>query len=175
MNIDAVFSEWLAERLPAGVSIAQFHGAVAGLLCAAGDRPAELEALPRDLARLLGVDAISLHPELLDVVADTAASLDSPELTFDPWLPDEESDVRERLEGIARWCGAFVGGFERADAVLEEEAEEALADVAAIAELDVEPGEDEESEMDLASLVEHVRIAVLMLRDAAREDADAPG
>jgi uncharacterized protein YgfB (UPF0149 family) len=176
MNIDAVFSEWLGERLPRAVSIPEFHGAIAGLLCAAGDRAQELEALPRDLARLLGVDAAHIHPELVDVVADAASALDAPEMPFDPWLPDDETELRERLAALADWCSAFIAGFERGEAVLDDEAEEALADLGAIADLDVDAADDDESaEVDLAALTEHVRIAVLMLREAARERSDDDG
>jgi len=181
MNIDDATADWLLERLPPGVSVADFHGTVTGLLCAAGDREAELANLPRDLAKLLGTTPAQIPGELFDVAADAAATLDSPEIAFDPWLPDDEAPMPDRLRALSDWCGAFVAAFERSEALLDDEGEEALADLGAIAELDVDAGsgdeglDEDEAEFDLNALTEHVRIAVLLLRAAARagEDDDA--
>jgi len=177
MNIDDATAEWLLERLPRGVSVAEFHGTLIGLLCAAGDRDADLGSVPRDLAKLLGATLEGLSAELFDIAADAGAALDSPEVTFDPWLPDDDTALPERLVALADWCSAFVAAFERSEAFLDEEGEEAVADLGAIAELDVdEVMDDDEAEVDLSALTEHVRIAVLMLRVSARQgDVDDDG
>jgi hypothetical protein len=180
MNIDAVTADWLAERLPAGISVANFHGTLTGLLCAAGDRADELARLPRDLAKLLDRSAAELSAELNDFAGDAAAELDSPELTFDPWLPDDDVALQERLGALAEWCSAFVAAFERCEALLDDDSEEALADLAAMAELDVDDTADDEdeAEVDLIALTEHVRVAVLLLRaaaQAAQRDDDGAG
>jgi hypothetical protein len=178
MNIDDASAEWLLERLPPGVSVADFHGTLTGLLCAAGDREADRASLPRDLAKLLGTAVEHLPGELFDIAADAAAALDSPELTFDPWLPDEDAPLPARLAALADWCSAFVSAFERSEAVLDDESEEALADLGAIAEIDADTAsgdeamDDDEAEFDLNAITEHVRIAVLMLHAAARPDDD---
>jgi len=159
--------------LPPGLSVARFHGTIAGLLCAEGADESNVGLLARGLRELLGSSDDDVNDALLDVVAETATGLDSFELEFELMLPEDEAPVAERLAGIAEWCEAFVDAFRSADAILDDEGEEALADLDAIAELDTdESDEDDEVEVDFAAVVEHVRVAVLLLRASTRADAD---
>jgi uncharacterized protein YgfB (UPF0149 family) len=160
--------------LPPGLSVARFHGTIAGLLCAEGANDSNAGLLARALRELLGVGDDEVSDALLDVVAETATGLDSFELEFELMLPEDEAPMAERLAGLAEWCGAFVGAFRSADAILDDEAEEALADLDAIAELDAEgeADEDDEVELDFAAVVEHVRVAVLLLHASTRADDD---
>jgi len=159
--------------LPPGLSVARFHGTVAGLLCAEGAGEANSGVLARGLRELLGSSDGDLDEALLDVVAATSAGLDSFELEFELMVPDDESPVTERLAGLAEWCAAFLDAFRSADAILDEEGEEALADLDAIAELDTEAAEeDDEVELDFVAVAEHVRIAVLLLRASTQFETD---
>jgi uncharacterized protein YgfB (UPF0149 family) len=159
--------------LPPGLSAARFHGTIAGLLCAEGADERNAGLLARGLRELLGIgSADEIDEAYLDVVAETVAGLDSFELEFELMVPDDESPLPERLEGLAEWCAAFVDAFRSSDAILEDDAEEALADLEAIADLDAEEAEaDDEAELDFVAVVEHVRVAVLLLRTAVRSDS----
>ena len=157
--------------LPPGLSVARFHGTITGLLCAEGADPANAGLLARTLRDLLGVGDDDVNDALLDVVAETATGLDSFELEFELMLPEDEAPMPERLAGLVQWCEAFVDAFRSADAILDDEAEEALADLDAIAELDAsETDDDDEIEMDFTAVVEHVKVAVLLLRSGTLAD-----
>lgn len=164
MNIDYP----LTDHLPAGVSLAEFHGSVAGLICARGATEDDAPAVARDLSDLLGVGAETLDSTLVEVVAGTAASLDAADFAFELMLPDDDEALGSRVDALAEWCGAFVSAFAEFEPALEPEGREALEDLEAIANVEYEEDDDEAAEIDLAAVLEHVRVAVMLLHDEIR-------
>lgn len=66
---------------------------------------------------------------------------------------------------MGQWCEGFLGGFglvERSGE-LSEEADSALRDFAAIAQVQTDLEESEANEVDYMEVMEYVRMAVLML------------
>jgi uncharacterized protein YgfB (UPF0149 family) len=165
------FEETLNDHLPAGVSLPEFHGSAAGLICVQGATEDDAPALARDLAELLGVARNAFDPTLVDLVAGTAAALDAPDFAFEPMLPDDEETLPARVAALADWCGAFVSAFAESQPVLEPEGREALEDLEAIAGVAYEEDDEDAAEIDFAAVLEHVRVAVLLLHDEIR----APG
>jgi uncharacterized protein len=86
-------------------------------------------------------------------------------------LPDDDADLSQRTATLGQWCYGFLTGFGSAgvkDRVLTEEAEDGLRDLAAIAHIAVEDG-DESDEADYMEVTEYVRqvAASLFLEYAA--------
>ena len=151
-------------NVPAGLSEAALHGAVCGLLCAAPELSAA--AYRRALIELLeGVT--DMHDDEVDRFVELAAEdLSAPDLSFEPLLPDHDVELGERLTRLAEWAGAFVDGFEQAAGELDGDAIEAFDDILRISELDRDATYDDEAEFDYVSVCEHLKVAVLMVRDA---------
>lgn len=87
-------------------------------------------------------------------------------------LPDDDSDLSQRTATLGQWCYGFLTGFGSAgktERILTEEAEDSLRDLAAIAHIAVEDG-DESDEADYMEVTEYVRqvAASLFLEYAAQ-------
>lgn len=157
------FSETARAAAALGVDASELHGALSGWLSGGGadapDWPAQVLA-----------DAALPAPErgsALDALRSaTAAQLDDRDFEFELLLPDE-APIAARAEALFGWCRGFLGGFGLASgdkAALSEEGEEALRDIARLAQADAEFGEDEQEDEDaLAEIEEFVRVAALLL------------
>lgn len=100
------------------------------------------------------------------VYMSTLTALADDELGFYPLLPDDEDDIEARLNSLGFWCQGFLAGFalvEKQIAELSEVVNEALNDLAAIAQVGLnESGEwDESSDVDFFQVVEYVRLATM--------------
>jgi uncharacterized protein len=164
----SAFSEQLW-NLPAGLSESLLHGAVCGLLCGA---PLDSAAGYRRALTDLLDDASRMDEDELDRFIEFAADdLASPEISFEPLLPGDEFAMSDRIEGLGQWCDGFLNAFEETGGELDDDAADALEDVERIAEVD---GDDEDDEFDLFNVVEHLRVAVLLIHDTthAEEEPD---
>lgn len=87
-------------------------------------------------------------------------------------LPEDDNDLSQRTAALGQWCYGFLTGFGSAGTtgrVLNEDAEDGLRDLAAIAHIAVEDG-DESDEADYMEVTEYVRqvAASLFLEYAAQ-------
>lgn len=74
-------------------------------------------------------------------------------------LPDDDADLSQRTAALGQWCYGFLTGFGSAgktDRVMTDDAEDGLRDLAAIAQIAVEDG-DESDEADYMEVTEYVR------------------
>ncbi len=152
-----------AQRAELGVDASELHGSLAGWLAGGGENSANWPAQVLADAALPAPDKDSA----LDVLRTaTAAQLDDRDFEFELLLPETDA-VAERAEALFGWCRGFLGGFGLASgnqAKLSEEGDEALRDIARLAQADAEFGEDEqEDEAALAEIEEFVRVAALLL------------
>ena len=84
------------------------------------------------------------------------------------FLPDDETDLTQRLRSLAAWCQGYLVGFGTASAQskidrFSPETEEALKDIVNIANLSDESAEDDSDEAAYAELVEYLKVAVLLM------------
>jgi uncharacterized protein YgfB (UPF0149 family) len=153
-----------AQRLTPGVDACELHGALCGWLAGGGENAADWPA------RVLADPAMST-PErgsaLDELRTATAAQLEDHELGFDLLLPDTGVTVGERANALFGWCRGFLGGFGLAAGAaqgLSAEGEEALRDLAKLAQAHTGPDEDMQGDEDaLAEIEEYVRVAALLL------------
>lgn len=152
-----------SQRLSLGVAAPELHGALAGWLAGGGE----------DVAAWLGkvlADAHAPVPEagstLDELRTATVAQLEDRDFDFELLLPPTAT-LAERAEALLDWCRGFLGGFGLSAGsapALSEESDEALRDLARLAQADAEFGEDEQEEEDaLAEIEEFVRVAALLL------------
>jgi uncharacterized protein YgfB (UPF0149 family) len=80
-----------------------------------------------------------------------------------PLLPEEEADLRDRLEALGHWANGFLvglalGGLRAED--LDQDIKEGLNDLQAISRVDVDTEVDEDAEKQLSELIEYVRMVL---------------
>jgi yecA family protein len=159
------------------------HGCLCGLLSAGGSRQPEYA-----LDAVAGAMDLVTHGELAEKImqlyTSTNAALEDETFDFHPLLPDDETDLGERVAGLAEWCRGFLAGFAYARAggeggspALSGDSSEILEDFAAIAQAGLEGSEDEEeSESSYMELVEYLRLATLNLfMNHSGEAGQVPG
>jgi len=148
------------------------HGGVCGVYAAGGAIKPEF-----CLAAISQALELGLHGELAENslrLADiTLRAMQDEEFDFHLFLPDDETEMAQRVQALSDWCGGFMAGFalvvaQSSDAGLPEEVSEVLRDVAAIAEasaLDEEGEEEDEEEAEnhFFELTEYLRFASLNL------------
>jgi uncharacterized protein YgfB (UPF0149 family) len=162
----SAFTEQLWD-LPPGVNPSLLHGTVCGMLCGA---PAQaIYAYRRALIDLLDEAAEVDDDELARFIEYAADDLAAPDLGFAPLLPDDDQAITDRVDALAQWSAGFVAGFEEVGGDLDEEAADALEDIARIADVGADVDDDE---FDYFSVAEHLKVAVLTVHDATR-DGDA--
>lgn len=147
-----------------GVSPSELHGALCGWLTGGGANEAGWPA------RVLADDGLSAPApgDALDRLRQaSAAQLDDHDFGLELLLPPPDAGVAERTEALFDWCRGFLGGFGLAAGAappLSEEADEALHDLARLAQAapEVDDG-DEDDESALAEIEEFVRVSALLL------------
>lgn len=159
------------ERLERDSGAAECHGAMAGLLCAAGkmERAQWLKRLfpSVESGDLLAREAIDTLARLYD---ETARQLDDAVLDFQLLLPDDEEPLDERIEALAEWCQGFLLGMSEGGvkelAALPADSGEVMRDLVEIARAgsyDLAGGE--EDEVAYNELLEYVRTGVLLINE----------
>jgi yecA family protein len=148
-------------------SPAEMHGLLTGQL-AAGKRMSQPEWL-QEAREFLDTDHVFNPDEseqLFYVYLSTLAALGDENLGFYPLLPNDDDDMEERLTSLGLWCQGFLAGFalvEKAITQLSEPVNDALNDLAAIAQVGLNDEEewDESAEEDYIQIIEYVRLAVM--------------
>jgi len=153
-----------SQSLGLGASPAELHGGLCGWLAAGG---ADLQAWP---AQVLADDGLPT-PEpgsVLDRLRQaTVSQLEDRDFAFELVLTDPAAPLQVRTDALFEWCRAFLGGFGLGAGkrpVLSEEGEEALQDLARLAQATSEQFDSgDEDEDALAEIEEFVRVAALLL------------
>lgn len=173
----------LAEALRhAGVrhSPSELHGVICGLLST---------GIESDAPELLGV--LASHVDLIGdwpaQIANILVTLrDQAVLAFDGdgldlalLLPDDDEELALRVAALAQWCEGFLTGFGTGsagvkDAQLAPALQEAIADLAAVSQVDTPDDDGEEEEALLSQVTEHCRMAALMVFTEWQLKARAP-
>lgn len=168
---DTVAPEDIAEligRCKLVISVSEFHGSLVGYLSAGGRFPhgAVLEALSLEPDPAPTADEQAMLTRLRH---QTEEWLSDPELTFSPWLPDDDAPIPERAEGMIDWIHGFLGGLGLGGSVernqgMSEQAREVLKDMASIASTEFEfDADDDINDESLTELEEFVRVGAMLL------------
>lgn len=135
-------------------SAAEAHGALCGLLCAGKHDSGALLAILGETD-----EDDSLREAITALQAETHAALEEGSLAFTLLMPGEDMPAALRSRALIGWCRGFVAGAGRQSLpVTTDEAAEALADIAAVADAAGTVGDS-----DLEELLEYLRVGVQLL------------
>ena len=170
MNYDAL--ALVISKLGAQQEPAELHGTLTGLLCANGNAEAEtwLKNLFPNAASgdLLGEEAFD---ELKALHETSRERLNATGCEFQLLLPDDDSDLDQRVHALGEWCQGFLVGLSLGGIsdfkALPEDAREIAEDIVEIARADSSYSFDgsEEDEHAYAELVEYLRVGVLLINE----------
>ncbi|ABM00927.1 UPF0149 family protein [Shewanella amazonensis] len=143
----------------------EVHGAMVGLI--AGGVEQGRGAWLKPLLELMN-DGQSIPAELQALVeelfVDTQARLGEIDFGFMPLLPEEEEPLCDRVEALSLWVQSFLAGLAIIQPGLNQASEdvrEVIADLAAVAQVEIDVVDDEESETAYVEILEFVRMAAI--------------
>ena len=123
-----------------------------------------------EVCEVLGVEQPRDEPSAERFLAwrrQTLEALSGNELGYEPLLPDELFSLAERARGLKEWTQGFLEVVQDAGEEPRERwstaLREALEDLEGIAAMPADLEESAENENDLFALVEHVRMAAMLL------------
>lgn len=160
----------------AAVAAAECHGFLSGQSC--GAVPPEESLWQEFLDLRTGDDRLAgeCHEQVRRLLEDTRRQLWSEDFDFRLCLPDDDAALPERVEALAAWCQGFLAGFGLApDAparLLSGDVQEWLKDMDMIARAGVDEP-DEDDELALAQVAEHVRTGVMLVIEEMRASSGA--
>ena len=165
LDFDAV--QRALERLGANSDAAEAHGTLSALLLDNATLAAWLAHTLDDLPDPADVVAAEQFAVLGALYRSTREQLIDPGFDFTPLLPDDSADFDERLRALSSWCQGFVYGFGATGAhesdALDDTARECLSDLLEISKLGHDEESGDEAERQYLEVVEHVRMATLLL------------
>ncbi len=153
-----------SQQLGLAATAAELHGGLCGWLAGGGidglDWPARVMADP-------SLPSISAGGALDRLRQASVMQLEDRDFAFELLLTDDAAALNARADALFDWCRAFLGGFGLAAGdrpSLSEEGEEALQDLARLAQASSEDFDSaDEDETALAEIEEFVRVAALLL------------
>lgn len=158
------------ERLGAHVSAPEAHGTLCALLLDNAElsdwMQHTLDEMP-DSGDVLAQEQIESLARLFE---STREQLHETDLGLELLLPDDSDTLESRLIGLAGWCQGFLYGIgvrglgERVQQ--DEEAMECLSDLLEVSKLSHDEIDSDENEQHYVEVVEHVRMATLLLHES---------
>lgn len=159
---------------------AELQGALVGVL-AGGQRlsHSQWQVVARDFMDLPEPEVNPEKTGAINALYDLVLlALEDGDYQFRLLLPDDVLPLTPRIEALSQWCEGFLHGLGTAGeerlASLDTDSQEALEDIAQIAQLQINEKESEENEVYFAELVEYIRMAVLAIFDALAPQQDLP-
>lgn len=153
-----------SQQLGLGATPAELHGALCGWLAAGG---ADVPAWPSKVLADDNLPAPAADSPLDVLRVVTVQQLQDRNFAFELLLPEPGMSLVERTDALFEWCRSFLGGFGLGAGQrppLSEEGEEALQDLARLAQASSDQFDSADEDEDaLAEIEEFVRVAVLLL------------
>lgn len=148
------------------LSPSELHGVIAGHV-AAGAR-FDPDTLLRMLADLTDVSAFKQEASklgLLSVYQATLVQLQSDSLAVELLLPDDDQALGDRVDALGSWCSGFLAGFgmQVATKHLSDQVNEAIQDLAQIAQIEADSEEEPGDEANFMEVAEYVRMALVLV------------
>lgn len=172
MNIfpDIYELEEVLLKLDSTMSAAESHGVLCAILCARGS--ADMSDWAGHILGKQEQGNVVLKESLVllnNLYQATLVQLNDVNCNFQLFLPDDEEDLRERVEALTAWCQGFVyglaiGGLSDAEA-LPEDTMELVKDIIEISRAgpDTETQPTEEDEIAYVEIVEYLRTGTLLI------------
>ena len=158
------------ESLGATADAAESHGTLCGLLMDNESMSVWLGHILDDLPDPNNVLAAEQLIVLKQLFEETREQLNNEDLSFELLLPDDSDDFDLRLLALSAWCQGILYGIGASGAgtkeSLDQQTQECLSDLLEISKLSHDAEASDEAEQHFAEIVEHVRIATLLLNES---------
>jgi uncharacterized protein len=147
---------------------AELHGLLCGQLSVGKrlDTDAWLEIVLAQL-NVKGIDEHEDRLELVVLYERSLTQLDDSGFGFQLLLPSDDTALVLRAESLGQWCSGFLSGFglafDHSRHKLSTEISESMEDLAQIAKVAMDEEVDQTAEQSYMELVEHVRLAAMMV------------
>ena len=152
------------KTIDAQMNASEVHGLLTGMLCLS---PTMQETVMRamlvenfDCAQISKKEWSLLKKLASQIVDDFNKST----VIFILLLPDDDSNLAQRVEALGGWCRGYLSGLALAGLtehdLQNEVVNELVQDLSNIANISIETGSSEEDETNYMELVEYLRIAV---------------
>lgn len=169
-NLSQVFDTLANLLLPFGVinSPAQVHGAFTGRLVAGQSlSPVESAELINEMLDPNDPLTDDVILQLSTLYSFAEEQLKDTEFSFELLMPDDDSELFERLQSLSQWCHGFLHGFGTAEDVpqtFSDDTRELLEDIASIVNVALDDEEpDASEEANFMEVAEYVRLGVVAL------------
>ena len=158
-------------KADANLVASESHGALCGMLCAAGK--IELSAWLEQIFEAFDVNDMRVKEAsqlLVGLYNDTQTELNDSDAEFQLLLPDDDASLAQRTEALASWCQGFTfglaaGGLKK-DRVLPDDTAELIRDMVEIARAGHDLGDDSDTDEDAyMQIFEYVRMGVLLINE----------
>jgi yecA family protein len=166
------------ERLQAMTDASEAHGTLCGLLLGQQDFSRWLEFTlhrqpdPQDLVQREQLQVLN------GLYEQTRSDLNAEDMDLQLVLPDESDAFSTQLLALGNWCRGFLYGLgvngESLLQGLSDQGRECMDDLLQISQLSHDEEQNEESEIMLAEIVEHVRLSVIYLNEEINPVLPAP-
>ena len=149
-------------------SPAELHGMLCGHLCGGGRySDAQWQAAASDFLDCTQAPTGDMTSTLTAIYTATLDGLQDEEFGVSLLLPDDDTELAQRISALSHWCHGFLTGFGGSgvtgETTLSSDTADALRDFAAFVQINPQDAEDEDSEMDYLEIVEYVRVAILTI------------
>jgi len=172
--------EQALESIGLDLGASEIQGVIVGMICGgtSQDHVAWVESLfsERPSDDLLVREARQMLGQLYQA---SKRQLVNEELEFTLLLPDDDTSLKQRTRALVNWCEGYLYGLGMggvSERQLVGDAKEALEDISAFTQLDLESVEEDESyESAYTELQEFLRVATLLIREellSARESSN---
>lgn len=158
------------EKLNALGTAAETHGLLCALLSSGAvvRQEAWLNSLVTSHFEAEDKEAKHSQQILVNLYGATEQGFHSDQFELQLLLPRDELDLETRVEALAEWCQGFISGLNLIGVPVENHPEpevaEALQDLIEISCVNyTDSGSDDEAEKNYADLVEHTRLAVILV------------
>lgn len=157
------------ENLGATTDSSEIHGSLCGLLI---DNRSSSEWISSFLDKTpAGNDLLASEhiEELIQLYTTTKQQINDSVLALELLLPEDDLDISIRLEALSHWCQGFLfglGSISKLDEKnMHQDVKEFMDDLLGITQIDTEEASSNETEQDLAEVVEYVRMGVIYMNE----------
>lgn len=173
----------LFQHLSLGLTPAECHGGLTGLLCATdtinSDQWTQDVLAERSAGQTPAADVSAVRR----IYQTTVDELEDADYSFGLFLPDDQNPLHVRAEALSQWCQGFLWGLGlggiQDKAKLPGDVNEVMQDMSEISRLNFAAAGSNDDETAYAEIVEYVRMAALLIYEelrllrSARPDTDA--
>lgn len=142
----------------------EVHGALVGIICG-GAAEQHWQQPMRELMNDGQALPDALNALLQEMHQNVATRLADPDFGFTLLLPEEEEPLATRLEALSLWTQSFLTGIAVVQPKLNQssaDVRDVIRDLAEITQVDLNVGDDEESESAFEELLEFVRMSAIL-------------